>query len=255
MNTREVLTLAVEIAQAMIRNGAEISRVEDTCTKIIDSFGIVDYDVYVLSNGIFASANEGRDDACSVIRHIPLGKISLTRISALNQLARDICEKKIDIATAWDKLEECKKLPFAPDYLQMIAMGIGSGGFAILFGATAMEGGFACLIGLVLYLLTKVMKKNKVARFAVLLLSSMFITVLAFIPVIAGLNVSLDKIVIGSIMPLVPGISFTTSIRDIYNGDYLSGTIHLIDALFTAMCIAVGVGIVIALFHTMGGVL
>lgn len=40
-------------------------------------------------------------------------------------------------------------------------------------------------------------------------------------------------------MPLVPGIALTTSIRDFYNGDYLSGTIHLIDALLTALCIAV----------------
>ena len=49
-----------------------------------------------------------------------------------------------------------------------------------------------------------------------------------------------DKVIIGAIMPLVPGIAFTTSIRDFYNGDYLSGTIHLIDALLTAICIAVG---------------
>ena len=62
-----------------------------------------------------------------------------------------------------------------------------------------------------------------------------------------------DKIIIGDIMPLVPGIVFTTSIRDFYNSDYLSGTIHLIDALLTALCIAVGVGLPIILFRYMGG--
>ena len=40
-------------------------------------------------------------------------------------------------------------------------------------------------------------------------------------------------------MPLVPGITIHV-IRDIYTADYLSGTIHLLDALITAICIAVG---------------
>lgn len=44
-------------------------------------------------------------------------------------------------------------------------------------------------------------------------------------------------------MPLVPGIALTTSIRDFFNGDYLSGAIHMIDAVLTAFCIAAGVGI------------
>ena len=54
-------------------------------------------------------------------------------------------------------------------------------------------------------------------------------------------------------MPLVPGIALTTSIRDLFNGDYLSGAIHMIDAVLTAFCIAVGVGTVITVFRTLMG--
>ena len=62
-----------------------------------------------------------------------------------------------------------------------------------------------------------------------------------------------DKIVIGSIVPLLPGIALTTSIRDLFNGDYLSGAIHLLDALLTAMCIAIGVGTVMILYRNIPG--
>ena len=55
--TKEVLTLAVEVGDALLRNGAEVYRVEDTVTHILNAYEIEDYDVYVLSNGIFASAN------------------------------------------------------------------------------------------------------------------------------------------------------------------------------------------------------
>lgn len=51
------------------------------------------------------------------------------------------------------------------------------------------------------------------------------------------------------------GIAFTTSIRDFYNSDYLSGVIHLLDALLTALFISVGVGLTIYIFQSLGGVM
>ena len=56
--TKEILSLAVETGDALLRNGAEVYRVEDTVMHILKAYEIEEYDVYVLSNGIFASANE-----------------------------------------------------------------------------------------------------------------------------------------------------------------------------------------------------
>ena len=93
-NTKEILTLAVEIGDAMLRCGAEIYRVEDSVIRILEAFGLDDFDAYVLSNGIFASANESREDACSVVRYVPLSATHLGKLAALNQLTRDICNHK-----------------------------------------------------------------------------------------------------------------------------------------------------------------
>ena len=41
----------------------------------------------------------------------------------------------------------------------------------------------------------------------------------------------LDGMIIGAIMPLVPGMAFTNAIRDIADSDFLSGTVRMIDAL------------------------
>ena len=79
------------------------------------------------------------------------------------------------------------------------------------------------------------------------------VTLFSLLALATGLHVMQDKIVIGAIMPLVPGIALTTSIRDLFNGDYLSGAIHLMDAILTAFCIAVGVGSVITLYQMMIG--
>lgn len=109
--TKEILTLAVEMGDALLRNGAEVYRVEDTIDHILEAYEIENYDVYVLSNGIFASANEDKDDACSMIRHIPLGAIHLGRIAALNQLSREICSHECSLIDAWARLDECKSIP------------------------------------------------------------------------------------------------------------------------------------------------
>lgn len=239
--TKEVLSFAVELGDKMLRNGAEIYRVEDTILMILEAFKISEFDVYVLSNGIFASANESKDDACSVIRHTPLGQVNLSRISGYNQIARDLCSHEYSIDEAYEKLKEVTEKPNYPTWLMILACGVGSGTFAYLFGGNVADSLFACLIGAVEHVLMMGMLKRKFSMFIRTVFTSLWVcvaalTIYTFIP-----NILFDKVIIGAIMPLVPGIAFTTSIRDFYNEDHLSGTIHLINALLIALCIAVGI--------------
>ena len=251
--TREVLTLAVEIGDLLLRNGAEVYRVEDTVMHILKAFNINDCDVYVLSNGIFASANEHTDDACSMIRHVPLGSVHLDRIAALNQLSRELCAKECTIEEAWERIPQCKALPTATKAVQIFFCGLGSGCFAYLFGGTALDGLIAFIVGAILQVFLISTKKRASSKFITNILGSGLVTTLSLIFLTLGLPVLYDKIIIGAIMPLVPGIALTTSIRDLFNGDYVSGTIHLMDALLTAFCIAVGVGTVITIYQYLPG--
>lgn len=251
--TKEVLTLAVEIADTLLRNGAEIYRIEDTVIHILEAYEIEEFDVYVLSNGIFASANEDREDACSMIRHVPLGEVNLMKIAALNQLTRDICSQECTLPDAWERLDKCRHMKKYPTWLLVLCCGVGSAGFCYLFGGQAIDCLFALPIGMLEQCLLLSFSRHKLSRFLSNVFASMFVTALSVLVLLTALPVSQDKIVIGTIMPLVPGIAFTTSIRDFYNGDYLSGTIHLIDALLTALCIAVGVCLSIGIFRYLGG--
>ena len=252
-HTKEVLTLAVEIGDTMLRSGAEIYRVEDSLMHILESCNIENFDVYVLSNGIFASANEDQEDACSMIRHVPISSVNLGRLAALNQLVRDICQQKCSISEASVRLTECKHLPPYPKPVLIICCGFACGCFCYLYGGTPLDMAFAMLIGVIEQLFLFACGRRRVSRFLTNVYASLVVAVLSILVFASGLPVQHDKIIIGDIMPLVPGIVFTTSIRDFYNGDYLSGTIHLIDALLTALCIAVGICLPIVLFRYLGG--
>ena len=235
--TKEILTLAVETGDALLRNGAEVYRVEDTVLHILKAYEITDCDVYVLSNGIFASANENKEDACSMIRHVPLGSTHLGRIAALNQLSREICSHECSLRDAWVRLEECKSIPKNKNWVEIFFCGVGSAGFCYLFGGTALDSFVAFFIGLVLQIFLIASDRHLESKFITNILGSGIVTFLSLIVLSAG----------------IPGIALTTSIRDFFNGDYLSGAIHMIDAILTAFSIAVGVGAVITLYQLVTG--
>ena len=252
-HTKEILTLAVEIADTMLRSGAEIYRVEDSVIRILEAYGLEDADVYVLSNGIFASANENKEDACSMVRHVPMASIHLSRVAALNQLTLDICDHKCTIEEANTRLQECRHLPSYSHIIVLLSCGLACASFCVLFGGSVMEALFSFCIGVAEQFFLFTCQRHKVSRFLTTVYASVLISLLSIFVVITGLPVHHDKLVIATIMPIVPGIVFTTAIRDFYNEDYLSGSIHLIDALLTALCIAVGVSLPIVLFRYLGG--
>ena len=49
------------------------------------------------------------------------------------------------------------------------------------------------------------------------------------------------------------GVALTTSIRDFFHGDYLSGAIRMLDAVLVGGCIAMGVGVVVKVLSLLTG--
>ncbi len=108
------------------------------------------YDVYVLSNGIFEVQTRIVEDACSMIRHIPLGTTHLGRIAALNQLSREICSHECSLIDAWNRLERCKNISFGKTCRPHLLCGLGCGCFSYLFGGTALDSIVGFFIGMLL---------------------------------------------------------------------------------------------------------
>ena len=251
--TKEILALAVEIGDALLRNGAEVYRVEDTVMHILEAYEIENYDVYVLSNGIFASANEDREDACSMIRHIPLGTTHLGRIAALNQLSREIEEglHTPKEAKAW--LLDIQRMPEKPKMHQVLASGVGSACFCFLFGGDVVDSMVAFLSGFVLYVYLLYLLRGRMSKIATNISGGALVTLIAVFLYQAGIGHHLDKVIIGSIIPLVPGVNFTNAIRDIADQDYIAGSVRMLDALLVTFCIALGVGLIITGYHQLAG--
>jgi uncharacterized membrane protein YjjP (DUF1212 family) len=265
---RKVLELTTRIGEVLLKNGGEIFRVQETMQRIAKAYGVKQFHVYVLANGIFTSIEEdgqkmcrqlaqeeprqGPDDACQV-RYVPLSSVHLGRVAAVNNLSREIVENRCTMEQAWRRIEEIDQIPFTSQLFQVLASGVGSAAFCYLLGGSVLDSLASFLSGMLVWCFVLFLSAHKANKIMLNILSSALVTLtgVLFFHFVFGEN--MDKIIIGSIIPLLPGVPLTNSIRDFLNGDYLSGTIRMIDAVLVACCIALGVGIVLSLFTLMTG--
>ena len=251
-----VLELATEAGHILLENGAEISRVEETMKRISSALGVEHDDFFVLSNGIFTTGGDPEHRNKGVfakVKYIPVKGSQLNRVIAVNQLSREISEGRYTLDEIEKKLEEIRGMSGYPSWAQIFASGLGSGGFCYLLGGTLLDSLVAFLIGMLLwvYILHLGSRLSKIMRN---LMGGALVTMLCIICFSLHAGDNLDYMIVGTIMPLVPGVSFTNGVRDIANSDYLSGAVRLLDAMLIFLSIAIGVGAVISLYGRMGGV-
>ena len=86
---------------------------------------------------------------------------------------------------------------------------------------------FVGVIGMPVIFYPKVIPSSYLDSFA----AAFVIGLLAYLAVHFHLAVNIDNIIIGAVMPLVPGVAITNSFRDILAGHLISGTARGTEAI------------------------
>ena len=134
-----ILELSFQMGETLLRNGAEISRVQETMERVAQSYHAESFNVYVLTNGIFAVGKEQGKERSVELRHIISTNTHLGRICAVNQLSREIAEGKHTVEEAFQELRRIQEIPYAPLPLAILACGVGSACFSYLFGGSVFD--------------------------------------------------------------------------------------------------------------------
>ncbi len=249
----EVLDLALMAGHILLENGAEIYRVEETIDRICGYYGVNSENAFVLSNGIFLTAGSARESFFAKVQHIPVSGTHLNKVAAVNQLSREIVEGKHTIQDAYRILEEIRTMPGKKRWMQTLASGVGSAAFCIFFGGTFGDSLAAFAAGICLYLYVLWLSVPHLSKIVGNIGGGTLVTVVCCLLYLMGVGENLNFMMIGTIMPLVPGVAFTNSIRDVADGDYISGSVRMLDALLVFFCIAIGVGIGFSLISLVPG--
>lgn len=249
----EVLELAMLAGHVLLENGAEIFRVEETMDRICRHYGVQSESAFVMSNAIFFTGGSSLGKRFAKVQEIPVGRTNLAKVTAVNQLSREIALDRYTVPEARKKLEQIRAMPEKKKSVRILASGICSGAFCCLLGGSWRDGAAAFLAGLVLYGYILQIANPHLSRLVGTIGGGVLVTLLCGFAYLAGLGEHLNSMIIGSIMPLVPGVAFTNAIRDVADEDYLSGSVRMLDALLVFFSIAIGVGMGIAILGSMTG--
>ena len=118
---------------------------------------------------------------------------------------------------------------------------MGAGCFAMLFGGGLPEMLVGALGGLLASASSCALSNHHISRIFRDMLSAIAGTLTALIAQLVYPALQVNFAIIGALRVLTPGVALTMGVRDILNGDYLSGSIRLLDALLIAGSIAGGV--------------
>lgn len=253
MNNR-VYDVAMEAGHILLQNGAEISRVEETMERVCKYYGEDTADFFVLSNGIFTTGGYGTKKTYAKVRHIPVSGARLDKVVAVNQLSREIEEGKYENPEAvMDRLKEISNMPSSKNWQRVLASGIGSGFFCVLTGGSLSDCMAAFIAGIILYTYVVLVSEKYLSKILGNIFGGAIIVLVCVVCLKLNIGTHLENIISGAIMPMVPGVAFANGIRDIADGDYISGAVRLLDAVLRFLCIAIGVGAAFSLYHSLTG--
>lgn len=246
------MDLAVQAGCVLLENGAEIFRVEETMNRICRHYGIESESAFVLSNGIFITSGNAQEKFFAKVQQVPVSGSRLDKVVAVNQLSREIEQGTYTVREAAAKLERIRQMPGKSNRSLILASAVASAAFCYLFGGNLRDSLAAFMSGLVLYLYVLFIANPHLSKIAGKIGGGLTVALTCGLLCAVRIGQHPDFMMIGSIMPLVPGVAFTNAIRDMADEDYLSGSVRLLDALLSFLCIALGVGIGIFILRQIG---
>lgn len=246
--TKKLLLLAILAGKTMLKNGAETYRAEDTIQRICKSRNDIKYaDAFVTPTGIFASL-EFEGEIITYLVRVKSTKIDLNKINLVNEFSREFVNSNMSIDDGLAKLKKIDGINIYDVLIKSLFGSLACAFFSLLFGGNLYDFIATYLVSLIVLL-----SINKIAKFQMTFFINNFIgaalaSILSIIFIKIGIGKNMDTIIIASIMSLVPGVAITNALRDTISGDFVSGLSRGMEAIFSALAIAFGVGMVLNIY-------
>ena len=228
----------------MMEAGAETYRVEDTMERMAETQKLSATHSFVTPTGIIFTP--GSPHHTKLIR-IKSRTTDLEKVALVNDVSRKLSAHEYTLEEAYARLQAIEKSNVMfPLWLQIIAAAIASGCFLVLYEGVWSDVPIAIFAGGAGFIIATLMQELTKVSFFAEFIAALAIGLIGFGAIHIGFGTELDKIVIGSVMPLVPGLLITNAVRDLMAGHFVSGLSKGAEAFLTAFAIGAGVAFVLS---------
>jgi uncharacterized membrane protein YjjP (DUF1212 family) len=255
-NNADKLSKAIKVAKSaalfILENGGETYRAEETVYKICGAFGFDEIDVLAIPTGVFITVKDG-DTTQSSVKRVKKRTVNLLKLYSVNNISRAVVSGEMTLDQAMEQLDSLNISKKKKKIIPCVAAGFSARFFTLLFGGVFLDFILSFICGVLVQLLSMSFKRIDMFHFVISLLGGALVAFIAVTGTIIFDMGNIDKVVIGAIMPLLPGLAMTNAIRDTMTGDLVSGTARFTEALLVAVALATGVGIILSLYYSFGG--
>lgn len=254
MEYGKLLNLAAELGYRLMMSGAEIYRAEDSVGRLLKAYGLDSGEVFAIPNCLTISLRGEDGEPITRIRRIPEHSTNVELLELYNALCRELCRETPDLDDAMERLQAVPQNQRTyPFWVQLIAYFVAAAAFCLFFGGSMTDAPFSGICGiavaLCMFLVSRLGANGFFKTIAASAVSALLALTFEFIW--SGLNT--DAIIIGAYMALVPGVAFTTALRDLMAGDMVSGLAKAAEGVLIAVGIAVGTGVAMSLMRVLTG--
>lgn len=248
-----VLDAVCLAAQITLESGGETYRAEDTVERMCKGLGVPEVDVLALPTGLMLTLDvEGAKNTTRIVR-VHSRSIQLNRLDQCNDISRKVAAGQMNAKEALEALREIRKPKRERRWLLIIANAISASAFAVMLGGAWKEFAVALFCGAAAQLLIMLTEARKLPGMVSGLVSGALTTLLALLSTLLLPSISIEPVISGSIMPLLPGLATANGIRDTIRGDLVSGGARIVEAILSALMLAAGIGLVLTLWRGVVG--
>lgn len=153
-----ILHELLNLAEIMLTNGAEVSRVEETLNRMGHAYGATQMNVFAITSSIVVTMVFEEGEEYTQTRRIttPVGT-DFFKLEQANALSRRCCSSPLSLPDLKDEINKISKITPAPYTIYLGSM-LGAGGFSVFFGGTILDGAIAVIFCLSPLLFTKAFK-------------------------------------------------------------------------------------------------
>ena len=213
LNRKQTLDIAMALGKVLLKSGAETSRVEDTIERFCAKNNYPDVNVFVTPTVIVLG--DEQPDGYSCVCRIRSRSTNLRTVSEINDFLYNLDKWPLDYEGTMDYFNnKLKETPPYNDKLICLASGLASAGFSAMLGGNSHDFIAAFVTGLIAMLVLKLLSGYRPSAFWENALAGATIAIVAIMCCAVSVQCTMDKIIVGAVMPFVPGVAFTNGLRD-----------------------------------------
>jgi len=241
----ELSDYLAEIAAMLTRYGCPAYRIEGLVRVVARLEGHV-AESFALPTGLFLTVTPNGAAMVPVHRMVRLHdwSVNLDKLLFVDDLFNEVAQDRLPIEQARTRLVAIDARPpvYRP-FTFWLAVAATSAAAAVFFRGQGRDVALAATLGLVVHAITRLLRKHPQGRFLVDFSGA---AVCAMGAALAGSvfpDVSREVVVLGGMIALFPGMTFTTGLAEVAQKNLVAGSARLMEALVTFLALVFGIAL------------